>query len=667
MSRAAPIRIDAPRFDLRFERGRGQIRLGRPLSSSLVAFDSLAMELDVRGPLSLQGGAARFRHHRSRLRTAELVLRPSVLVRLAREQGVSLAIDRAGADLAVSMRDPIGTIAFRGILAFDGPDLLVFPRGLAFVRRGPVSPWSRVLGAARELGFAWSADVGAFRWRRPLRHLLADALLPHGWRVPEERGLALRTDGKKLWAEVGPAATPATDACAEGGKLAAQLEGEHPWNDTQAYARGPWGEFERALDDDQLEVARERLNPGSSAWLYAEAVLTWVETFADRLDDHELGERLLDALSRIPEEGSTWTDSVELLAKRGQVAALRLANAALGGPLPRARRATLAAIAVEGILEHAEPDELALADGLANALTDDAEVLAPELPRVIAARAALEHRAGRPEVAVRAWLRAADATTSPRRAARWRRRAAELVLGMQGPAAAEPLLRQALLELERSGSDEPTLVAQLASVVAERGERRESSELFARLLRDADPSDEAWRAAVMAAARFHVEAGEHDRARPFLAALGNEEEANDVALSQSVIDVQLDDSAERELDDVFDADPFESQALSVDPKSADPESVIPESIVHFEKLDGPRPVTLVSVADDEVRALLQEARGLPDPTGLLEGALERALEDADPDGVRRVLRVIDRLPHFASEGKLRERAERLLRRLGEEP
>ena len=653
--RTAPVRIDAPRFDLRFERGRGQIRLGRPLSSSLVAFDALAMELDVRGPLSLQGGAARFRHHRSRLRSAELVLRLSVLVRLARERGVALAIDRASEDLAVSIRDAIGTIAFRGIVAFDGPDLVVFPRGLAFVRRGPVSPWARVVGAARELGFTWSAELGAFRWRRPLRHLLADALLPHGWRVPEERGLALRTDGARVWAEVGKAAVPSAEACAEGLELALQLESQHRWNDAQAYAMGPWGRFERALDDEDLDASRDLLKPGSSAWLYAEAVLLWVDVFADLLDDHELGERLLDALARLPEEGALWTDAVELLARRGQVAALRLANASLGGPLPRARRATLAALAVDGILEHADPGELADVDGLANRLIDEAEALSPELPQVIAARAALEHRAGRSEEAVRGWLRAADATSTPRKAAHWRRRAAELVLGMHGPAAAEPLLRQALMELERSGSDEPTLVAQLASVVAERGERRESSELFARLLRDADPSDDAWRAAVMAAARFHVEAGEHDRARPFLAALGNEQHANDV-VQDSVIDVAL-DSAERELDDVFDADPF-------DPV----ESLESVSVVHIDvPLDGPPPVTLVSVADDEVRALLDEARGMKDPTGLLEGALERALEDADPDGVRRVLRVLDRLAGFASEAKLRERAERLLRRLGEEP
>lgn len=660
MSVRSAIRIDAPKFDLRFERGRGQIRLGRPLSSSLASFDALAMELDVRGRLSLRGGAARFRHHRSRLRTASLVVRPSVLIRLAREQGVSLAIDRASEDLAVSIRDAIGTIAFRGIVAFDGPDLLIFPRGLAFVRRGPVSPWSRLRAAARELGFEWAADVGAFRWRRPLRSLLADALLPHGWRVPEERGLSVRTDGSRVWAEHGPAATPSAEACAEGNELALRLEDDHPWIDHEAYAIGPWGDFERALDDEDVDASRALLRAGSSAWLYAEAVLTWVDVFGDLVEDHELGERLLDALSRIPEEGASWTDAVELLATRGQIAALRLANAALGGPLPRARRATLAAIAIEGILDHADPSELALADGLANDLMAEAELLSPELPRVIAARAALEHRAGRSEAAVRAWTRAADATTSPRRAARWRRRAAELVLGMHGPAAAEPLLRQALMELERSGSDEPTLVAQLASVVAERGERRESSELFARLLRDADPSDDAWRAAVLAAARFHVEAGEHDRARPFLAALGNEEEANDVALSESVVlqgdlleDVVIDDSAEHELDEVFDADPF-------DPS----ESLDAVSVVHIEE---PPPVTLVSVADDEVRALLKEARELDDPTGLLEGALEGALEEADPDGVRRVLAVLDRLAGFDSEAKLRERAHRLLRRLGEEP
>ena len=77
-------------------------------------------------------------------------------------------------------------------------------------------------------------------------------------------------------------------------------------------------------------------------------------------------------------------------------------------------------------------------------------------------------------------------------------------------------------------------------------------------------------------------------------------------------------------------------------------------------------VTLVAVADEEVRALLRDAREAEEPTGLLEGALERSLEDADPAGVRRVLRVLDRLDPFRGEQQLRERALRLLRRLGED-
>ncbi|MEZ4247995.1 MAG: hypothetical protein R3B99_07130 [Polyangiales bacterium] len=73
-------------------------------------------------------------------------------------------------------------------------------------------------------------------------------------------------------------------------------------------------------------------------------------------------------------------------------------------------------------------------------------------------------------------------------------------------------------------------------------------------------------------------------------------------------------------------------------------------------------------ADDELRALLLEAVARSDdPGALLEGALEEALTDADADGVRRVLRVLQRVDDFAGATALAARARRLLERLDEEP
>lgn len=79
------------------------------------------------------------------------------------------------------------------------------------------------------------------------------------------------------------------------------------------------------------------------------------------------------------------------------------------------------------------------------------------------------------------------------------------------------------------------------------------------------------------------------------------------------------------------------------------------------------PVTLVSVADDELRALLEAVAESDEPRALLEGALEEALSDADADGVRRVLRVLQRADDFAGATALAARARRLLERLDEDP
>ena len=46
---------EGPRFDLRFERGRVHLSLGRPLGIDGVTIEHLVIALDFRGPVDLRG------------------------------------------------------------------------------------------------------------------------------------------------------------------------------------------------------------------------------------------------------------------------------------------------------------------------------------------------------------------------------------------------------------------------------------------------------------------------------------------------------------------------------------------------------------------------------------------------------------------------------------
>ena len=654
----------APKLHLRFEGGRAVVSLGRAREGRGIVVERLGMELDLDGAVQLSGGPARFRHHRARLTDLHVRLCPRALERAAAVRGVSLRIDGpTGGELWLSFRDAVGACAWRCVLGTCGADVLVYPLEASFVRRGPVAPWVRLGRSLRALGGEWSAELGAFRWRRPVRTWLAEVLLPWGWRVPEERGQSLRWVPSALALEVG-AWEPPAELAKEAASRAEALEARtHRWCDPGASADGPAGDFARALQAGALREARRAAQAIGVPWVRADALEATAERFFSELDDGTLADLLLGALAERPNDVAGWRRWIEVLAEGGRPVALRLAGAALGGSLPRTTRAALAAHAVDGVFDRADPADLDRVDAVAAALVEQAERLAPELPEVQAARAALHHRHGDLVAAARAWERAAEEAENVLTSARWRRRAAELWLGLEGAATAEPLLRRALLDLEAVGLSAPSLVVQLAALRTERGDPEASAELLGKLLREPRPDDESWRAAALAAVRFHVERGEDDRARPFLAALGERACASvdDPELSFVLGETFSWPGAQGELssasksldllegDESFDDAPVRRPPTRVDLSSS--------------PVDGP-PVTLVSVADDEVRALLREVRACSDPTAVLEAALEGALDDADPSAVRRVLRVLDRLDAFPGEQELRERATRLLRRLG---
>lgn len=785
---------DGPRFDLRFERGRVHLSLGRPLGVDGVTIEHLVVALDFRGPVDLRGGAKRFRHHRGRVIELRLRVRPARLaswldegrmLRVEDEPASTPASTHASTTLRAAYRDEAGVLAFDVGLAFDGVDLVASPRELGWVRGSPRSVWERWAKLAERVGGRADASSGVLRVERPVRALLAEVLLPHGWRVPDERGCGARlaTSGDVVVVEVGERLVGPRPSTRDG----AVFDASEPSGDA--------GALRACLDAADLEGARAA-HRRLAGWLAGEGALAIAERFEHALSPDALIEMLVLGLSSFPDDERAWRRWIARLSDRGSVGALRLADVALAGPLPRSSRAELAVSAAMGVLDaFADPDvddEDPVVERRLQRIVQDAAALAPESARVLAARAALAHRGGQLAEAARLWDRAAEsiAADDPAIAAEWRRRAAQLVLGIEGPAAAEPLLRRALAD----AGDAPDVLCDLASVLVERGDLVAAEELYARLLRPDARRGAERRAALLVAARHHLVRGAADRARPFLAELGDdpaslelqEREASeappspspsrdrreertpwresgdaDVDVEQSVVlfsppetsqvlspsGSALLDEDEDDDDDALDSDSFagldeddlDPAALdrlfdesseetpkprhlrSVDALERDAgeraerseasrdevgasDVVDPlEALVLASREEGgdaghldswlPRigarppvrlppepplpkstplpksspPVTLVSVADDELRALLEAVAESDDPGALLEGALEEALTDADAAGVRRVLRVLQRVDDFAGAAALAARARRLLERLDEEP
>jgi len=769
---------EGPRFDLRFERGRVHLSLGRPLGIDGVTVEHLVIALDFRGPVDLRGGAKRFRHHRGRVVELRLRVRPARLASWL-DEGRALRVEdraepsREDTSLRAAYRDEAGVLAFDVALAFDGVDVVASPGELAWVRGSPRSAWERWAKLAERVGGRADASSGVLRVERPIRGLLAEVLLPHGWRVPDERGCGARlaASGDTLLVEVGERLVGPRPTPRDGTVFDA------------AEPSGDAGSLRACLDAADLEGARaaqRRLG----GWLAGEGALAVAERFEHALSPDALIELLVLGLSSFPDDERAWRRWIARLSDRGAVGALRLADVALAGPLPRSSRAELAVSAAMGVLDaFADPDvddEDPVVERRLQRIVQDAAALAPDSARVLAARAALAHRSGQLAEAARLWDRAAESMVAgdPTIAAEWRRRAAQLVLGSEGPAAAEPLLRRALAD----AGDAPDVLCDLAAVLVERGDLVAAEELYARLLRPDARRGAERRAALLVAARHHLVRGAADRARPFLAELGDDpaslelhereaseppslstpsstppngvahderwesdadgersmvlfsppetsqvlspsgsalldddDDALDADSFAGLEDDELDPSA---LDRLFDesgdeppkprhlrsvdalergagearsddaasdeADPLEALVLARREEGGDaghldswlprigarppvrlpPEPPLPKATPLSKSSP---PVTLVSVADDELRALLEAVAESDDPGALLEGALEEALTDADAAGVRRVLRVLQRVDDFAGAAALAARARRLLERLDEEP
>lgn len=195
-------RSSAPRFGLRFDRGRAQLVLGEPLEAGPVRVESLVAELTVaKGRVSLTEGWRAFRHRRSTLLEAQVSI---ALPDLARALGTLLSgngglggpsqaevsLIGAPSSVSIAVRTAAQSVAADVAWGWDADDLLLVLSSARALPRGPRGP----IAAAHDLFTALSAELdptrGALRVTDPLRRALLEALLPAGVRIPSTRGLA---------------------------------------------------------------------------------------------------------------------------------------------------------------------------------------------------------------------------------------------------------------------------------------------------------------------------------------------------------------------------------------------------------------------------------------------------------------------------------------------
>lgn len=663
---AAPARLDAPRFDLLFESGTCRARARAEIAARGLRVDGLTLEFDLPRPFDLSGGAHRMRNVRSVLVSMRVRAGFDALEAAARDAGVMLRLRSEDDAVRLDARDEVGCLsALCSVFVHDG-QICVAVQEMSWSRDAPSPAWDRLRALFARLALAYDAGTATFRIARPLRRVLAEVLLPHGWRLPDDRGagldVALEHGALVLECAGERGDSPRLDAARQHAEtFAALARGDDVGNAPswmKPAVRGGGCASLRALSRAGCgEASLERFARAEpSTWVWAEGVLD-VAAKGDR--DPGCADAILRALATFPSAAPLWSQWAQRFAQAGDPTALRIADACFAGPLPRVTRAEIAATAVLAMVDASpeldDENEARLAQLAARARRD-----APSLAAAVAADAAARERRGETALAAEAYASAASLESDATKRGQWRLRGAELFLGSKGPAAAQPLLEQALVELD----GDPRVLQALARVLAERGDSEKASEMLGRLLRTPGEGD-AYEDALLDAARFHIDRGSSDRAAPFLAALGSSRPST--RGSTAGIEVDADDDPSSEGAEEF--DDAKSSVLDDEPANdARPLTGMHRAPTGFEGGRSGHPqVTLVSVTDDDVRALLEEARVAEDPAALLEGALEEALEAANAEGVRQVLRVLDRLERrLAGEESLRARGEKLLERLGED-
>jgi hypothetical protein len=368
VERAEP---SAPAFTLRFERGRGHLVLARQFDvksedrrgSERTIARVVDLDLDlgpVRSGTRLRGGWASVRTHRTELVSAILEIDVEALSRLA--LGSVASVEGAlpgGRGVRFAFRDARHLLALDAYPRWREGDLLLAIRNLrASERRGPTA-LSDLLEALAPLAARLDTESGVIVIERPIRRLLAEALLPLGMRVPSVRGLAFGApavviDGHgraTLRIAVGAAAHAALGGLSTGtssGGVPSPATLEH-LERVHAEARVT-AAVTRALGEGDLDTARHeltkiraRLEPETRAELDAACALETNEHVGDLPDG---GTSLLPSLARACSAalgGSTNSAARELLERSVQTWLDREPSDALAGALlvslaERARR-----------------------------------------------------------------------------------------------------------------------------------------------------------------------------------------------------------------------------------------------------------------------------------------------------------------------------------------
>jgi len=679
----------APRFDLHFARDAIGLRLARALEIGPARLRELELRvLCAPDPLDLRRGVEIFRSSRSALSLARVELSPRWFERRAHLRGIELRIDGwLEGSLHVTIDDGHGPLGCLLHLAFERGDLLFVPLRLRGAIDTPLHPLRRLLRSARTLGLEFDRRRGLLRLERPLRALLAELLMPHGWRVPEERGcedIHLEARGSRLTLLAGASPNEAlcraeSEALAEARRraptLLEALEGAWPPPALAAPLQALLPGFAEGAPGLAAETQDPlgSTSPGSSIPAWARPSLEC--RLALRRGALGAARRAAQRLASIEPSRSLAAESlaqtaIAIATEHPRDAATLLAHAAsLSRPEPARFERWIEAAAqtgsdealahlVELALRWSDSDELrgwsaldrgriaasacialaehASADGSRCArLAAAAARLDPDSHQTFRARALAAARAGRAEECLmrlrEAGERALEAR-DPRAAARLYLELAERLLA-QGRA---PEAEAALLDASIRSARDPEILLALARQIAGRGETRDALRLCDALL------DARWERrrptvplldALAFAAELALEGYGAEEARPFVLRLERlaPEDPRTSSLGRGLAARE----ASEWLDDPDALREADAELLEQLAEVASPATALP--------------------------AFLEAARSSEAPLPLLEAALRLARRAADPGPLEQLEAFLRDLPERASEGPLRAELASALR------
>lgn len=228
--------------------------------------EALELELEpLAEPTDLSRGAEGFRHHRKHLRSLRFRALPERIAELAQVRKQRLRFDGFGSGAThLTLIDRMGPVALDVDAFADGFDLVVVPRRLRLPVGIEGDPSARVGAAAGRLGLLPDRSTGGFRFPDALAHLVAEALMPHGWRPPSLTSPALAPG-----LEVGELVY-ALDGESAGAKEAVASEREPRWVAAAAETHSALKE-QRFSEAQELVRSVAELDP--SPWLAIWSVL----------------------------------------------------------------------------------------------------------------------------------------------------------------------------------------------------------------------------------------------------------------------------------------------------------------------------------------------------------------------------------------------------------